>query len=644
MRYADAAAESVRKPKYFIPFSRNPRFVGRDIELETLQAKLLTSIGTRKVAVVGLGGIGKTQVALKFAYLVKDNQPECSIFWVPALSAESFRQACVELVKMLQLTQAGDNEDAREVVKRYLSSSASSKWLLVVDNADDKELLFGSGEARGLVDYLPDCDDGKILYTTRYQNVAVDLAGSDIVELSRMQPDDALRFVEKMLIRRDLLRDEKTTTDLLEELEYLPLAIAQAASFINTNKLTIPEYLRLIRNTEQDMVDLISEEFRDATRYDVARYKGVSNAIARTWIVSFDRMRQENADAAELLAFLCWVEWKAIPQSMLPAMQSEVGKARAIGILCAYSFLVQRDGETMYDMHRLVHVATRAWMAQEGYVAEARRKAVRHLAQVFPSSGHSNRELWRAYLPHTTRLCQEDGNEKQQYELCMKVGLCLRADGRIREAVRWITRAYLWRKHKFRDRNLSGLISQDELAETYLANGQTKDAIKLLQSSLLAQEDMSAANENSKLPSLHELAEAYRLDGLAEYAQGLPDYFATSDTLLLDEHPLRLASQHVLAGAYQADGQVPKAVALLEHVVAVQEKVLAKEHPSRLASQHELARAYEADGQLERAFQLLKQVVAVKRKVLRVDHPSRLVSQQLLNWMCSKYNLNNDDD
>ena len=84
---AKARVERLPAPSYYIPFSKNPRFVGRIAELDALTQKLFVN---KKVTLVGLGGIGKTQVALKFAYSVKDSQPEYSIFWVPALSLESF--------------------------------------------------------------------------------------------------------------------------------------------------------------------------------------------------------------------------------------------------------------------------------------------------------------------------------------------------------------------------------------------------------------------------------------------------------------------------------------------------------------------------------------------------------------------------
>ncbi|KAH7111145.1 hypothetical protein B0J11DRAFT_417844, partial [Dendryphion nanum] len=95
----------------------------------------------------------------------------------------------------------------------------------------------------------------------------------------------------------------------------------------------------------------------------------------------------------------------------------------------------------------------------------------------------------------------------------------------------------------------------------------------------------------------------------------------------LDEEDLnRLASQHELAIAYEADGQVKKTVELMEHVVVMREKMHAEEHPDRLASQHALAGAYQADRQVKGAVALMEHVVAVEVRVFRDDHPSRLVS------------------
>jgi hypothetical protein len=153
------------------------------------------------------------------------------------------------------------------------------------------------------------------------------------------------------------------------------------------------------------MVALMSKEFRDNTRY-----KGTANAVATTWVVSFSQIRERDAAAADLLAFMSCVEWKAIPRSLLlGGLQVE----EAIGTLCGYSFVSRRGDsemeeqeEELYDIHRLVHLATRVWVENRRDAAGVREEAVRQVADVFPSDEYANRAVWRAYLPHTLQLLE----------------------------------------------------------------------------------------------------------------------------------------------------------------------------------------------------------------------------------------------
>ena len=94
---------------------------------------------------------------------------------------------------------------------------------------------------------------------------------------------------------------------------------------------------------------------------------------------------------------------------------------------------------------------------------------------------------------------------------------------------------------------------------------------------------------------------------------------------MVEDDPNRLSSQHVIAMAYEANGQVKEAMELLKHVVAIRE--CAGRHPDRFSSQHELAKAYEANGQVKIAIELLEHVVAMDRRMLVEDHLDRLVSE-----------------
>lgn len=290
---------------HYIPFPKNRYFVGRRKELAELTQKLTEDQDCQKMSIVGLGGTGKTQVALQFAYMVKETWPEISIFWLPAVSMESFEQACAEVAKALGIPQTtGKEDDAKELVKRHLSAvGTGQQWLLVLDNADDRDIVLGTAQSKGIVDYLPDSEQGMTVYMTRTQEMAVSLTRADTLELRPMDRRDAEEFLKKSLVKKSLLDNGVAMAELLDELTCLPLAIRQATAYLNMNKTSsIAKYLRLLRNTEQDLVGLMSEEFCDDTRY-----KDSGNAVATTWVVSFSQIRERDAAAADLLAFMSCV-------------------------------------------------------------------------------------------------------------------------------------------------------------------------------------------------------------------------------------------------------------------------------------------------------------------------------------------------
>ncbi|KAI9674386.1 MAG: hypothetical protein M1822_009064 [Bathelium mastoideum] len=153
------------------------------------------------MALVGLGGIGKTQIALRFVHTVKQDYPTYSIFWVPALSMETSKQAYEDIARAVGIRQSQDNkEDIRKLVQERLSTKAAGKWLLIIDNTDDVEMLDGAGRAEGILDFLPQSDDSLTVFTTRHSEVAQLIAGSDIVEIKKMERKEAVALLEKALV------------------------------------------------------------------------------------------------------------------------------------------------------------------------------------------------------------------------------------------------------------------------------------------------------------------------------------------------------------------------------------------------------------------------------------------------------------
>jgi len=603
--------------------------VGREETLEQLETLFFVQNENRKIAIAGLGGIGKTQVALKFVYWVRENKSEYSTFWVSALSRASFEQTYTEMGRKLPIQRGSEDEDPKESVRRYLSSEAAGPWLLVVDNADDMDVLFGSSDALGGINkYLPEREGGLILFTTRFREVAMSVAGINVVELQDMTPQEAVSLLERSLIRREPLQDSVIATELLRELAHHPLAITQAAAYLNRNQVSIAKYLGLLKGPERDLVSLMSREFRDSTQHDSSQ-----KAVATTWLVSIDQIRKIDPAAVDLLSFMSQIEWKAIPESLLPRLESEEQMLHAIGTLSGYAFVSKRD-KNLLDMHRLVHVATRIWVIREGYGPQVIERAVRHLAESFPSINFENRETWREYLPHAFRLLQRDeaGDDmEERYQLYFWVGRCLQVDGRIKDAVRCLEKCTQWWESLFPEDHPLLLESQSALGAAYRADGQTKKAVNLLEHVVAVREETPTEDHVLLLASQHELARAYGAAGRTQDAITLLERVVTiKKGIFAEHHPSLLASQHELAGAYRDNGQTKKAVEHLQHVVAVRERTLAEDHPFRLTSQHALAGAYLSNRQVQEAVDLLKYVVAVRQRTLAENHPSLLVSQRAL--------------
>ncbi|ERS99122.1 hypothetical protein HMPREF1624_04318 [Sporothrix schenckii ATCC 58251] len=318
-----------------VPFEKNPDFTGRESEFKKLRNALFTKEQTAKVAVAGLGGIGKTQLVLAMAYHIRDEFKDCGVLWMPCTSRESIEKAFAVAAKELNIPGAeSDKADAKALVRDHLSKESAGRWLLVFDNADDISIWFNqaAGESGRLIDYLPKSQHGSIIFTTRVKKEAVRLTGRNIIEMSAMDEDGGKQLLRNYLLDKDLVDNREDTAALLARLTYLPLAIVQAAAYINANNISLRDYLSLLNEQEEEVIDLLSEDFEDEWRY-----RDVQNPVATTWLVSFGQVRQRDPLAADYLSFMACVDAKDIPPSLLPPGPSQKKVIDAMGTLQGYS-------------------------------------------------------------------------------------------------------------------------------------------------------------------------------------------------------------------------------------------------------------------------------------------------------------------
>ena len=252
-----------------------------------------------------------------------------------------------------------------------------------IERADESDESFGSS---ALADYLPFSRQGSILFTTRNHEAAVNQAGIDVVTIKEMSESDSLKLLETSLIDKSLIAQEDSAKELLRLLTYLPLAIKQAAAFINQKQMSITDYLEICKLNDQELIQLLSKDFEDQ-----GRYQNIQNPIALTWLISFRQIQQYDLLAAEYLYFMSCLAQQDIPHSLLPSA-SKSKEVIAIGTLKAYAFITPRKGGNSYDIHRLVQVAVRNWLETTGELTRWSCEALKQVAKMFPFFKHESRD------------------------------------------------------------------------------------------------------------------------------------------------------------------------------------------------------------------------------------------------------------
>ncbi len=549
-----------------MPFEQNRCFTGRESELVEIEELLFTKFGPTKIAIFGLGGVGKTSLMIELAYRTRKDHKDCSIFWIPATNFESLQQAYLNICQQLHLPGWNNtNEDPKRLLQRYLSQASAGQWLLVFDNADDISMWTESqGSDRvsyRLIDYLPTSQEGRIVFTSRDRKTAYDLVQrGHIVEVSKLCEDVAIELLQKYVPALNLAKDENDAKSLLEQLTYLPLAIVQAASYINKNDIPLSTYLSLLVDQEEEVIDLLSEHFEDDSRYpDDDRSVKRKNPVAMTWLISFEQIRVRDPSAAEFLSFIACVDSKNVPLSLLPPGLSRKKEIDALGTLSAYSFVYKRQADSSLDVHRLVHLATRNWLRREKLLVQWAEIAVNRLDDVFPDQKHQNRSVWRRYLAHAqfalkSRLIGQDGEKRM--DLAWKVGSCLDSDGRWKEAETLVVQVMEFRKKVLGDEHPETLASMNNLAVLYDNQGKYEAAEPLYVETLRLSKQVLGDEHPETLTSMNNLALLY--DNQGKYEAAEPLYVETlrlSKQVLGDEHPQTLTSMNNLAGLYDNQGK-----------------------------------------------------------------------------------------
>ncbi|MEV6827581.1 FxSxx-COOH system tetratricopeptide repeat protein [Amycolatopsis sp. NPDC051102] len=590
-------------------------FVGRTRELARLESVVARSGGRAVVvAVHGLGGIGKSTLAARFAELHINRFSV--VWWVTADSPAAIETGLAELAAALAPETATLPAEQRvELGVQWLATHED--WLLLLDNVTSPQ------DAAALLSRVR---TGTVVITSRQRS---GWRTVKTVPLDVLTADEAVQ----LLIR--IVRSEWPDADLAgadrlcRELGWLPLAVEQAAAYLAQTRTNPTTYLDLLARFPARMFTTTTEG-GDAQR-----------TMARIWHLTLDRLADTPA-AGRVLRQLAWFAPDSIPRDLLARELGEPQLSEALGRLAAYS-MVTLTGNTV-AVHRLVQAVTRTPdptdpHRQPADIATARDNTATFLEAALSDLDPDTPADWFAYrlvLPHGRALLEHttpDTDTTQTSRLLNSLGLYLSGQGDVGTAIGYFIRACDSFQRLYGPDHTNTLTSRNNLATAYREAGDQERAIPLFEATLADYERVLGPDHPNTLTLRNNLAYVYQASGDQERAIPLHEAtLADRERVLGPDHPNTLISRNNLAYAYQMAGDMERAIPLHEATLADRNRVLGPDHPDTLISRSNLAGAYESAGDMERAIPLHEATLADRNRVLGPDHPDTLTSRNNLAY------------
>ncbi len=485
---------------------------------------------------------------------------------------------------------------------------------MILDNADDAATFFGqaqsyqrstrsvkSSPAPSLASFLPQAPNGCIVSTSRSEDVAFRLTGNhkNIIRLEPMDWREGIALLEKKLHNRF---EKDVALELLQALDYMPLAITQAAAYLNRlgARGSLLKYLELLQKSDDIRASLLNKETSDLRRDEHA-----SNSVIITWQISFQRIREANPSAAEMLSLMSFFDRQGIPEFMLrnyannhqddnEGVEPELKFEDDLATLRSYC-LINTDTEShMFDMHRLVQLATRRWLAASGDLNFWRRKFLRILSAEHPPGDYTYWSKCKILLPHAEAAAMDEPTDE----------------------------------HSLRDWSL--LLTN---AASYAsARGRYGAAESMARKAMSAAERGFGLEHPATLKSMNILAGALLHDGKLKAAEETYRRALNICQVSGQDHPSipTMMGELALVLAYQ--GYFQKAEETNEEALKMHEKVVGKDHlaPSTIMNSMALILIYQ--GKYQVAEETIRRHMDAYEKVLSKDHPATLLTMNILSW------------
>ena len=550
---------------------RNLNFSGRDGQLLALHDNLhtgLTAVVLPTAAVHGLGGVGKTQLVLEYAHRFASDYDV--IWWISAEQPTSAVAALADLARRLGIPGAADQDEMAAGLFELLRGRA--RWLLVYDNAESPAQLSG---------LLPPGGRGHVLVTSRWSAWGAQASPLELDVLVRAESIEFLR-------RRTGTQEGQGLAELAELVGDLPLALEEAAAYLEETRESLGDYLELIRDRSRELFGFDDPAGGGDPDSDRRR-------VATVWSVSLDRVHAQ-APAAEALLSLCAFLAAEVPRDLpaghpdvlpgdLAAMaRDRLAYNRALAVIGRYSLAAVSPA--VVGLHRLVQAVIRARLGEAGERAWA-EAAVNLLRAAFPN------DSWEvASWPACERLLPH---------LLAAAGHAERL-GTAGEAASWLL----------------------DRASTYLRErGQYRQAKPLAERAVTLAETALGPNDLEVAWRRDELGRVLReLADLSSAREQFERALAIGEAALGPDHPTVGTLRNNLGLVLQDLGDLPGARGQFERALAIGEAALGPDHPSVATWRSNLGLVLQALGDLPGAREQFERALAIGEAALGPDHPT----------------------
>jgi tetratricopeptide (TPR) repeat protein len=508
--------------------------------------------------------------------------------------------------------------------------------------------------------YLPQSVNGALLVTTRTRSVAIKLVEPrDVIPVEPMAKVDAVVLFKKKV---DVVNCDSDLEELASMLEYMPLAIVQAAAYIQQkgSRYSVRQYIEEFQRSDKRKTSLLNYEAGHLRRDQDAK-----NSIIITWQISFNYIREHWPSSADLLALMSFFDRQGIPKEVLTVRTLEKGTGNSnansycdkykdedterdsasegssdddsdqfeedIDRLQNYLFVSAGPDEQTFEMHGLVQLATRKWLAMQEEDEQWRGEFCHKLNIVFPTGEHKNWSRCERLFPHVKAAERQrpahDARVREWGRILRNAGWYCLAKGNYIEAERVCDKSTRVLRRLFGEDDVDTLSSMAHLASTFWNQGRWQEAETLEVQVMETRRRVLGSEHPDTLTSMANLASIYWNQGRWQEAETLfVQVMETRQRVLGSEHPHTLTSMANLASTFWNQGRWQEAETLEVQVMETRRRVLGSEHPDTLTSMANLASTYQNQGRWQEAETLFVQVMETRRRVLGPEHPDTLTS------------------